>query len=981
MRALSKATLLAFAAWAPASARANPVQLITNGGFEDASGAPWVYSAFVNSGCDTQWTIMGGMMSLCVFPGISPFAGANALHSSFDGSDPRTNLLTQTFTLPVGSIRSAQLTWFQALDYNFTGTQPRVETVRVMDSGGASLTVPYIESRSGSGSYPWTSHTADLTPWFAPRAGQPVSVRWELYIPEMFMGPGDFQLDEVSVAVEYNPVITTITVPAGVNEASTLSVSAAASDPGDVPSYTWSWGDGTPNSTGANATHAYADNAVRTVTLTVTDGVGNASTTRNVNVANVAPVITAINVPSGVNEGASVAITGVATDASAADTLTYAWQWGDGTPNTPASASATVNHVFPDNGSYAVRLTVTDDDGGSTTSTKTVVVANVAPQITSTAPTTATEGSLYSYTPVALDPGADTTTWALLTKPAAATISPTTGAVAWTPTYADALAGTASFTLTATDDDGAQATQSFVASVKWKDADNDNMPDTWEITYALDPAVNDALLDADADGIRNIDEYTIGQNPSSFDGPSSPATVAPLDGEDVAETSPQLLVDNATDPQDDVLTYTFEVYADETLSTLVASTTGVVEGSGQTEWFVTDTLDENVRYWWHARARDAHVEGPWSDTAGFRVNVTNEPPSDPIAVYPVDETIGEVRPTLEWTPSVDPEGDSFKFDVEVLDEAGIALVTSVSGLNATDQNGTWLVDEDLPDATYTWRVSAVDTAGARSAWDETKFTIATDVLAPEGVAFTAPLDGARIESLSPTLIATEGLDPEGHAVSYLFEVDTDPSFVSSDYESTVVEASGDGTVEWDLAVEGIELPENGMAYARVRGIDVYDHASQPDTIAFYVIGENEPPTGLVLIGPLPGSLLDSPEPYVARGAVDPEGTDVTYEIIVATDEALTDVIEISDPVTPEAGDATWSQTEPVSGVIYWSARATDADGVASAWAPAWRLTIEPDSGTDTDGTDPGGKCGCGTTPTLASLWPLLAGLALIRRRR
>lgn len=51
------------------------------------------------------------------------------------------------------------------------------------------------------------------------------------------------------------------------------------------------------------------------------------------------------------------------------------------------------------------------------------------------------------------------------------------------------------------------------------DDDNDSMPDEWENSYGLDPYVNDADEDDDADGYTNLEEYeaqTIPNDPNSF---------------------------------------------------------------------------------------------------------------------------------------------------------------------------------------------------------------------------------------------------------------------------------------------------------------------------------------------------------------------------------------------------------------------------------------------------------------------------------
>ena len=80
-----------------------------------------------------------------------------------------------------------------------------------------------------------------------------------------------------------------------------------------------------------------------------------------------------------------------------------------------------------------------------------------------------------------------------------------------------------------------------IGADEYVDADNDGMIDWWERENGLDPAVNDAALDADSDDLNNIGEYhhnTDPQNPDT-DGDSR------MDGLEIVEGTNPLYPDNA----------------------------------------------------------------------------------------------------------------------------------------------------------------------------------------------------------------------------------------------------------------------------------------------------------------------------------------------------------------------------------------------------------------------------------------------------
>jgi len=688
-----------------------------------------------------------------------------------------------------------------------------------------------------------------------------------------------------------------------------------------------------------------------------------------------------------VEEGSPLTMDGsLSTDA---ETSVTQWAWdcdSDGTYETVSATAGGATCTFVDDGVATVGLEVTDATGQTATATGSVTVTNALPSVSSAAPTTATEGVLYTYNATATDPGtADTFTWALTTAPAAMSVVAGTGVVSWTPAFADE--GANAVTIEVTDDDGGVATQSWTITVTAADVDKDGMAEGWELLNGLDPTVDDSAGDPDADGVSNLDEYLGGTDPNVYDGPDVPTPVAPIGGAEVVSAVPILSWTNATDPQGDVLTYDVEVYSDATMGTLLDSATGVAEdASGTTSNQVVTALGENSDPYWRVRAADPNVAGTWSNLETFFVNTFNEAPGTPSPTTPITgQSVGDLRPTLQWAEAVDPDRDPMTYEVRLWDETLTTVLAEDGGIAPAGGSAEWTVTIDLTeDERYAWEARAVDDGGLHGPWSAAEtFFVNTVNQAPGDVTFTAPTDGAVLEELDPTFSCSETTDPEEESISYVFELSLSDAFDVVE-ETAVVPHTGTGEAAWSLADEGIELEENVTWHARVRAEDELGAASDWDSISFFLRGPNDAPDVPVLVGPEDGA--GAAGAFTAAHAVDPEGDDVVYGFIIARDEALTDVVEEVADVAPSAGpegtadQTSWVPTAALSGALFWSARAEDDGGATSDWAAARSLR----AGRDVVLAEPGpDETGCRLSLAASSegsLW-LLPLLFVARRRR
>ena len=115
------------------------------------------------------------------------------------------------------------------------------------------------------------------------------------------------------------------------------------------------------------------------------------------------PPVARVTGPTTGIEGSALSFdASTSTDDDAGDLLSYSWTFGDGA----AGSGVSPTHVYADNGTYTVTLTVTDSRGVTSEATLAVTVTNAAPTALLTAPAAGSEGSAFTLSlDNATDPG------------------------------------------------------------------------------------------------------------------------------------------------------------------------------------------------------------------------------------------------------------------------------------------------------------------------------------------------------------------------------------------------------------------------------------------------------------------------------------------------------------------------------------------------------------------------------------------------
>ena len=395
--------------------------------------------------------------------------------------------------------------------------------------------------------------------------------------------------------------------------------------------------------------------------------------------------------------------------------------------------------------------------------------------------------------------------------------------------------------------------------------------------------------------------------------PTAPIPVSPVNN-DVMDMPVMLHIINGSDPESDVLTYSFNVYDDDALSNKLDSITNITEGTN-TGWEITETLPDNGQYFWTVFANDGYEESAVSDAASFFLNIVNDQPAEFSLTYPADS--GEVTttfPTLLWQKSVDPDPeDTVRYMVR--------FGSTISNLESfyTDTITTYQFTTQLEDNTdYIWKVIAEDRDGLsiENTGGYHSFRVNTENDLPEAFSLISPEHESVVTNSTPTLYWEVPVDPDDRSRSIVFY---------HVYLDTNLTGSVPDTVNTN-SYTASSLMEDVIYYWKIVAVDNDGGVKESSTWSFFMNSDNSLPLDFSLLEPVNGAVLNIFNPsFCWEESTDPDINDeVNYTIMLGENIDSLNVI-YNGPFMQSCFYETMGLVED-NKVYFWKVKAYDISG-------------------------------------------------------
>lgn len=419
--------------------------------------------------------------------------------------------------------------------------------------------------------------------------------------------------------------------------------------------------------------------------------------------------------------------------------------------------------------------------------------------------------------------------------------------------------------------------------------------------------------------------------------PSEPVLNSPADNLDVDTLQPTLEIINAQDPDGELLTYNFEVYADVDMAVLSTSVEGVTAGEeNRTTWTVDTPLEEGVVYYWRAVAVDSRGAATSSPLFSFWANTANTAPPIPILESPANGseiTTPYIDLTIINVEDPDSNDVSYTFELDT-DYTFTGESKMTSGWMAPMEPNTIWSHQDLAENTqYNWRVKSSD-GTTESPWGTGRFFVNTFNEAPPIPELKNPGEGAWVNTQTPILSAHPVTDVDQDVVFYRFEIYYDEEL------SDVAGYAETNEPIWDAISP---LPPSTWYYWRVQAVDAHGIPGEwSETGSFFVKvnGIDQPPQ-LIFLSPAEEIHTNAQGISIRWSDSDPD-SNADIALYYDTDDNGADGVLITDGITEDIDGTddyyTWD-ISTLEGTYSIYAIISDASSSETVYCPA-TITID-----------------------------------------
>lgn len=393
--------------------------------------------------------------------------------------------------------------------------------------------------------------------------------------------------------------------------------------------------------------------------------------------------------------------------------------------------------------------------------------------------------------------------------------------------------------------------------------------------------------------------------------PSAPSLSTPLNNAVLSSTRPSLVSASVATAN----AYRFDLALDSDFNLLILQD----QVSTSTSLALTTTilsmpLDQGV-YYVRAQARDA--AGNWSEEGtarSFVVSLLTAPANNIFYQNANKQTVA-----FTWA-AYGVAGVSYTLEI-ARDSAFTDLAFSRT---QTGTSYTLTSTEALPHGNYFWRVSVNGLMPPSEA--TRRLTVsppAPPVPAPQTLS-----DNAVINQTQPSFTWLAVSYPAS-SIRYEIELDNQSTFASPEFRQTDLTSTN--------ITSSVSLAD-GLYYWRIRTVNAYGLVSAWSTTRRFTLDTTPPPVP-VLSAPADTASLTSLRPALTWLA---SATAARYEVRLASDNAFSRSLIMSATTTSATPAANLNNS-----VYWWSVRALDSAGNASAWSTARRFTARSTSGSAT----------------------------------